>query len=64
MNMGGDDATLIDSNVLYGGDVDIGFYSPISKMMKWGFDNYLYYNKGHIPPDFALEATDKLVKLL
>lgn len=64
MNMGGHDATLIESNVLYGGNVDIGFYSPIAKMMKWGFDNYLYFNKGHMPPDFALEATDKLVKLL
>ncbi|ADN08552.1 NAD(P)/FAD-dependent oxidoreductase [Sulfurimonas autotrophica] len=64
MNMGGHNTTLIESNVLYGGNVDIGFYSPIAKMMKWGFDNYLYYNKGHMPPDLALEATDKLIKLL
>lgn len=64
MNMGGHEATLIASDVLYGGKRDIAFYSPISKMMKWGFDSYLYYNKGHMPPDFALEMTDKLVKLL
>jgi len=63
MNMGGHDATLIVSDNLYGGSVDKASYSPISKMMKWGFDNYLYYNKGHMPPDFALEMTDKLVKL-
>ncbi|QOP45808.1 NAD(P)/FAD-dependent oxidoreductase [Sulfurimonas paralvinellae] len=64
MNMGGHEATLIASDVLYGGKRDIAFYSPISKMMKWGFDNYLYFNKGHMPPDFALEMTDKLVKFL
>ena len=64
MNMGGHDATMIVSDVLYGGKTDKALYSPISKMMKWGFDNYLYYNKGHMPPDFALEMTDKLVKLV
>ncbi len=63
MNMGGDDATLIVSNVLYGGKTDLAVHSPLAKMMKWGFDSYLYYNKGHMPPDFALEATDKLFKL-
>jgi len=63
MNMGGHEATLVTSDVLYGGDVDLAFYSPLAKLMKWGFDSYLYYNKGHMPPDFALEATDKLVKL-
>jgi len=64
MNMGGYDAALISSDALYGGSTDIVFYSPLSKMMKWGFDNYLYYNKGHMPPDFALEASDKLIKIL
>jgi len=64
MNMGGHDATMIVSDVLYGGTIDKALYSPISKMMKWGFDSYLYYNKGHMPPDFALEMTDKLVKLV
>lgn len=64
MNMGGHDATMIVSDVLYGGTIDKALYSPISKMMKWRFDSYLYYNKGHMPPDFALEMTDKLVKLV
>jgi len=64
MNMGGHDATMIVSDVLYGGKTDKALYSPISKMMKWGFDSYLYYNKGHMPPDFALEMTDKLVKMV
>ncbi len=64
MNMGGHKATLIASDILYGGTKDKVFHSPLAKMMKWGFDNYLYYNKGHMPPDLALEATDKLVKFL
>ncbi len=64
MGMGGHDATMIVSNVLYGGTTDKAMYSPIAKMMKWGFDNYLYFNKGHMPPDFALDMTDKLVKLV
>ncbi len=64
MNMGGHDATLILSDNLYGGKTDKAIHSPLAKMMKWGFDSYLYYNKGHMPPDFALEATDKLLKLL
>jgi len=64
MNMGGHNATMIVSDVLYDGKTDKALYSPVSKMMKWGFDNYLYYNKGNMPPDFALEMTDKLVKLV
>ncbi len=64
MNMGGHEATLIASNSLYGGKRDVVMHSPIAKMMKWGFDNYLYFNKGHMPPDWALEMTDKLTKIL
>lgn len=64
MNMGGHDATLILSDVLYGGHTDLAIHSPLAKMMKWGFDSYLYYNKGHMPPDFALDATDKLLKMM
>jgi sulfide:quinone oxidoreductase len=64
MNMGGNEATLIASNSLYGGKRDVAMHSPVSKMMKWGFDNYLYFNKGHMPPDWALEMTDKLTKIL
>ncbi len=63
MNMGGHDATMIVSNKLYGGDLDKVFHSPVAKMMKWGFDSYLYYNKGHMPPDFAMEAMDKFIQL-
>ena len=64
MNMGGHDATLILSDVLYGGRTDLAIHSPLAKMMKWGFDSYLYFNKGHMPPDFTMEATDKLLKMI
>ncbi len=64
MNMGGHEATLIASDALYGGDLDVAMHSPMAKMMKWGFDNYLYFNKGHLPPDWALKMTDKLTQLL
>jgi len=64
MNMGGHDATIIVSDVLYDGKTDKAHYSPISRIMKWGFDSYLYYNKGNMPPDFALEMIDKLVKIV
>ncbi len=64
MNMGGHDATMIVSDHLYGGPTDKAFHSPISRMMKWSFDSYLYYNKGHMPPDMALEMTDKILKIL
>ena len=64
MNMGGHEATLIQSDVLYGGKTDVAYYSPISRMMKWGFDNYLYYNKGNMPPDLALEVMNKIIKTL
>ncbi len=64
MNMGGYDATLIVSDKLYGGSRDIVFHSFIAKMMKWSFDSYLYYNRGHMPPDLLMEATDKLISIL
>ncbi len=64
MNMGGAEAILINDDTLYGGTTSVAFHSPISKMMKWGFDNYLYYNRGHMPPDWALTLTDKLTEIL
>jgi len=64
MNMGGHEATLIASDVLYGGKKDMALHSPMAKMMKWSFDNYLYFNKGHMPPDWALKMTDKLTEMI
>ncbi|RMA93086.1 NAD(P)/FAD-dependent oxidoreductase [Hydrogenothermus marinus] len=64
MNMGGHEATLIFSNVLYGGNIDIAFHSPLARLMKWGFDSYLYFSRGNIPPEFALKALEKIIENL
>ena len=64
MNMGGAEAVMINDNTLYGGERSVAFYSPISKAMKWGFDNYLYFNRGNMPPEWALKLTDKLTGML
>jgi len=64
MNMGGAEAIMINDDTLYGGSTSVALHSPISKAMKWGFDNYLYFNKGHMPPDWALKLTDKLTEIL
>lgn len=63
MNMGGMDATLIFSDVLYNGQNDLAFHSPIARMMKWSFDSYYYFTKGHMFPDFAVEGMEKFLKL-
>ena len=62
MNMGGHEALLIESDTLYGGNTDVAFHSPVAKVMKWGFDSYLYFNKGHMPPDFAMKMSDRLIR--
>jgi len=64
MNMGGSEAIMINDDTLYGGSTSVALHSPVSKVMKWGFDNYLYFNKGHMPPDWALKLTDKLTEIL
>ncbi len=56
MNRGGHEATLILSNHLYGGDIDRAFSSPIAHAMKWGFDSWYYYTRGHMPPELSQKA--------
>lgn len=64
MNMGGNEANLIESDYLYANTTDIAFHSPIARAMKWGFDSYLHFSRGNMPPEFAMDFTQKLVKLL
>jgi len=64
MNMGGIEATLIFSNVLYGGKYDIAWHSPIAKMMKLSFDTKYNYTQGHMPPDFIDNALEDIIKKL
>jgi sulfide:quinone oxidoreductase len=63
MIMGGSEATLIYSDDLYNGENDLAFHSPMSKMMKWSFDNYYYYTQGHMPPDFSMKGLEKFLSL-
>ena len=63
MNMGGVDATLIFSDSLYNGKNDLAFHNPLAHTMKWGFDSYYFYTKGHMPPDFSTEGFEKFLSL-
>ena len=46
-------ATMIYSNVLYGGKLDETIDGPMAFMMKWSFDLYYNFTRGHMPPEFA-----------
>jgi len=61
MNMGGFEATLIYSNVLYNGKYDIAWHSPIARFMKISFDEYYYFTHGHLPPDFTEKALESII---
>ncbi len=61
MNMGGHEAILIYSNVLYGGEYDMAWHSPIAKLMKLSFDEEYHYTHGHMPPDTVVEALEGLL---
>ena len=61
MNMGGFEAILIYSNVLYGGEYDFAWHSPIAKLMKTSFDEEYHFTNGHMPPNMAVEALENLL---
>jgi sulfide:quinone oxidoreductase len=60
MNQGGTGATLILSDVLFGGSRDIAHSSPIAHLLKWSFDAWGFHTRGHLPPAF-LQAGMELV---
>lgn len=43
-------ATMIYSNVLYGGKLDETINGRLPFFMKWGFDFYYNFTRGHLPP--------------
>ena len=61
MNMGGFEATLIYSNVLFGGKDDLAWHSPIAKLMKTSFDKEYHFTNGHMPPDIITKALESLL---
>jgi sulfide:quinone oxidoreductase len=57
----GEEATLILSNWMYGGNIDLTFNGKIPKFMKMGFDAFYFYSHGKMPPKWS---EDYLTKLL
>ena len=45
-------ATMIYSNVLYGGKLDKTLNGLLAYIMKWGFDFYYNVTRGNMPPSF------------
>ncbi|AFH47884.1 Sulfide:quinone oxidoreductase SqrE [Ignavibacterium album JCM 16511] len=58
----GEKAILILSNYLFGGNVDLTFKGSIAHMMKWSFDEYYYFTKGHMPPEMTQEGLEMFLK--
>jgi sulfide:quinone oxidoreductase len=61
-NRGGEEATLIYSDALFGGDIDLTFSGPMAHLMKWGFDEYYFHTAGHLPPDLATDGLEHLLR--
>ena len=57
-NRGGEEATLIYSDSLFGGPIDLTINGPIAHLMKWGFDEYYFHSAGHLPPDMATNGLE------
>ncbi|MDA8284652.1 MAG: FAD-dependent oxidoreductase [Actinomycetota bacterium] len=61
-NRGGHDATLIYSDTLYGGSIDLTPDGVAAHLMKWSFDSYYFHTKGHLPPDLATEGLETILR--
>jgi sulfide:quinone oxidoreductase len=57
-NRGGHQATLIYSDTLFGGSIDLTLDGVPAHLMKWTFDDYYFHTKGHLPPDLATEGLE------
>ncbi len=62
MNRGGTDATLILSNYFYGGKTDLTLNGAVAHFMKWSFDSYYFYTKGHMPPELFQKGLEGLLR--
>jgi sulfide:quinone oxidoreductase len=61
-NRGGFNATLILSNTLFGGNVDLTLEGPTAHLLKWSFDSYYFYTQGHMPPDVLATGMESLLE--
>ncbi|MGC8516122.1 MAG: NAD(P)/FAD-dependent oxidoreductase [Thermoplasmata archaeon] len=64
MNRGSDGATVILSDILFGGKRDIAYSGRLASSFKWGFDSYYFFTHGHMPPEIFQGPVEWLVKLL
>ena len=62
MNRGGQDATLIYSDIFFGGTHDVAMSGKLPHMMKWGFDQYYYHTRGHLPPELMERGAKALLE--
>jgi len=62
MNRGGHEASVILSDVLYGGTRDILYNGPLAKTLKWSFDSFYFFTRGHMPPEFLERELDHLLE--
>jgi len=60
-NRGGVEATLIYSDTLFGGSIDLTLDGAPAYLMKWGFDGYYFHSKGNLPPDLATEGLELIL---
>ena len=58
-NRGGGEATLILSDALFGGAVDLTLGGPIAHLFKWSFDSYYFHT--HMPPDALTNGMEQLL---
>jgi len=58
MNQGGAEATLILSDMLFGGTRDITHSGPGAHLLKWSFDAWSFHTRGHLPPAMMQEGSD------
>jgi sulfide:quinone oxidoreductase len=61
-NRGGEEATLIYSDTLFGGSIDLTLDGPVAHLMKWGFDEYYFHTAGHLPPDLATDGLEHVLR--
>ncbi len=61
-NRGGSNATLILSNTLFGGNVDLTLDGPVAHLLKWSFDSYYFYTRGHMPPDVLANGMERVLE--
>jgi sulfide:quinone oxidoreductase len=61
MNRGGTDATLILSDVIFGGRRDLARSGPLFHLLKWSFDAWSFHTRGHLPPALMGQALEAML---